>query len=321
MARYRELQPVPPPPTAQIEQIQRGIAGALRRKMFLPLVAELGIGRNALQNSFDDVIHALQKGRIQHHRGAFEGKFDAATSRELKAMGAVWDVTRGAWKIPVSQVGSDIKAAIASSEGRFLRMAERITARLDLMVPQDIAEAIDVADAFDTTAYRASQSFKANVKKITVAPELTIDDRARMAKEYNDNIQLDIKGWSADEIQKLRKKVAENVRQGVRYEELVALIQRSYGQGLNKARFLARQETNLFTAKFAETRYRAVGFDEYIWRCVTGAPNHPVRPRHKKLDGTKQRWDRPPIVNEKGERKHPKCDFGCRCSAHPVARF
>ena len=88
-----------------------------------------------------------------------------------------------------------------------------------------------------------------------------------------------------------------------------------------KAKFLASQETRLLTSKLKEVRYKDVGIDEYIWQTVKGTPEHPVRPMHKKLNGTKQRFSSPPITNEKGQRNNPGEDYRCRCVARPIVKF
>ena len=115
--------------------------------------------------------------------------------------------------------------------------------------------------------------------------------------------------------------VQKNVESGERTLGLQRDIQKRYNVSASKAKFLARQETNLLGSEIQRQRYKAAGSEEYTWRTVVGTKNHPVRPSHKVLNNTIQRWDAPPITNAKGDRNHPRQDFGCRCQAIPIIRF
>ena len=163
-----------------------------------------------------------------------------------------------------------------------------------------------------------------SIKNITVGPQLTKEQAARIADEWQTNMKLWVKDFTEKEILKLRKDVKSSVFTGNRYESMVSKIQKSYGVSANKAKFLARQETSLLMTKFKETRYKDVGVNEYEWRCVAGSKNHPVRPAHKKLEGLRFSWDNPPITTAPGEpvrRNNPGQDYNCRCFAKPIVRF
>jgi SPP1 gp7 family putative phage head morphogenesis protein len=88
-----------------------------------------------------------------------------------------------------------------------------------------------------------------------------------------------------------------------------------------RAEFLAREEARLFSVKLKQIRYEDAGVTQYRWCCVKGTSKHPVRHSHSVLNGKIFEWSNPPIVNEKGERKHPGEDEGCRCTAVPVVNF
>lgn len=60
---------------------------------------------------------------------------------------------------------------------------------------------------------------------------------------------------------------------------------------------------------------RAFGRTQYIWRTRRDGR---VRPTHARLEGTRQRWDDPPVISPDGRRGHPGEDFNCRCIALPT---
>jgi len=153
---------------------------------------------------------------------------------------------------------------------------------------------------------------------------LTAQERAKIAGDWANNMDLYIQKFTEEQIKKLRKDIQQQVFKGNRRETMVKKIQDSYKVTANKAKFLARQETSLLMAKFKESRYTSAGVTHYKWRCVAGSKLHPVRPSHKRLDGKTFTWQDPPITTEADEpvrRNNPGQDYNCRCTAIPIVRF
>lgn len=299
------------------EKIMDYLADIWRKEIYVPLMKDI-VRKSLIKNAYQDLVDAISSGQIQYIDAHFEGSFSSAVSRELKKLGAVWDRKHGWWTIPQSKLTNDMRMAIGTSQSRFQSMSNRIVQKLNDMIPADIAEKFQAQKLFDMALHRVNGQMK---KQISVMPELTKDQSARISKEYVNNMQLYIKDWTEKEILELRNKISENSYKGNRYEDMVKIIQDSYGVSRNKAKFLARQETSLMITKFQQTRYQSAGVNEYKWRTVAGSPKHPVRTMHKALDGKIFTWDNPPIVDEKGNRKNPGQDYNCRCTAVPIVRF
>ncbi len=176
------------------------------------------------------------------------------------------------------------------------------------------------------------KDFKKTLKNISIAPTLTDGARKRISEDWQENMDLWIKDFTKKEIVNLREKIQKSTFSGNRYETMIKTIKDSYGVTKRKARFLARQETNLLLAKFKETRYTEANINEYIWTCVKmpkdKSPNEHtpgnVRYSHGILDGLTFRWDDPPITTPPGEparRNNPGQDYNCRCFARPIVKF
>lgn len=98
--------------------------------------------------------------------------------------------------------------------------------------------------------------------------------------------------------------------------DIVKDIQERFNVSRNKARFYAADQLSKLNASITHQQQTECGVEEYIW---SSSKDHRVRERHAQLDGTKHRWDTPPIVDEKtGRRAHPGEDYRCRCVALPV---
>lgn len=320
--------------TFLLEKIEKRIKRKFRELIYVPLLKEVGFmsPKKVLKNSKADLVDALNRGEITYSDGAFRGRFNSYTSKELRALGAKWDRKVSAYRIKESDLPMDIRYAISAGEVHFKSKLDKIDKKLSQIMPEEVAEQIKVSDIFDQTLWKADKDFKKTLANITVAPQFTEERRAKIADEWQNNMDLWIKDFTKEEILKLRETVMQSTFAGNRFESLIKGIQSSYNVTSRKAKFLARQETNLLLAKFKETRYRDAGVNEYIWGCVhmpkdkTPKQNTPgnVRYSHGILEGKTFRWDNPPVTTAPGEperRNNPGQDFNCRCFARPIIRF
>jgi SPP1 gp7 family putative phage head morphogenesis protein len=311
--------------TDDFDELEREIVRAFRKKLYAPILEILGVKGAKLVNtkSPGGLKAAIAAGRVNFRHGEFTGRFSAEASKELKALGAVWDKKRSSWRISTSQLPEEIRKAITASNARWQATLERIDAQFRQILPAEIAGQVDSAPLFDSSLWKTDRKLDNTLKSISVLPKLSPERRKRIAEEWRDNLDLWIKDFAAQEIPKLRDDVAKSVLAGGRFEDLVSTLQKSYGVTQRKAHFLARQETNLLMAKFKETRYAEAGVHEYVWKCVAGSAAHPVRPSHLALKDKVFRFDNPPITTAPGEpprRNNPGEDYNCRCYAVPVIR-
>jgi SPP1 gp7 family putative phage head morphogenesis protein len=303
------------------DELRAMIQAVLKEYLYQPLMNHLLIEEQSVKNSESIILDAISSGRIAFHQGYFRGRFSSSLSRELVRMGARWDRKHGGFAILSSKLPVGVRLAITLSEDRVNRMFDKVNASLSEILPQQIADRLDAESFFDKTLWKTDLTIKRQVRAIKVQPELNSEQRALVSKEYSTNLRRYIKDWTEQEIFKLRKRVQKTAISGERYAKLADTIQRSYEVSKSKAKFLARQETNLMLTKFQESRYRSAGSAGYYWQCVHGTRLHPVRPMHKALDGKYISWDNPPQTNKNGDRNHAGEDYNCRCGRRVVIRF
>lgn len=308
--------------TADYDHIEAAIIRLFKAEIYSPLMKEFG-EKETLKNALTpySLLRAIQDGHITFYRGRFKGRFSAKISKELKSMGAVWESKTVSFKFPTSKLPQEISHAISISEAKFNKTLEKIDEKLMKIDIKGIASKLSVEKIFDKTLWRVSTEIGSTLKAISVQPKLTDEMRAKIAVEYNENMKKYIVEWGEDEIKTLRSRIAEHAFSGKRYEGMIGEIKHSYGVSQAKAKFLARQETSLYVSKLKETLYTDAGVNKYKWACVVGSPGHEVRHSHKILQDKIFTWDNPPVVNEKGERKNPGEDYGCRCFPIPVVEF
>lgn len=306
------------------KKVKDKIVELLKEEIYIPLILEVGVKQPKFQNSMDDLIQAIRSGQLIYEKGKFKGKLNATLSRELRRIGAEWDRAQGSWSIPQSKLPVTLKSEIIVSKSKFLQVLDKVEKKLKSFAPAKIAEKLNLKETFDASLYDFDKKFSESLKDISIQPKLSADQISKISTEYNLNMQKYIQGWTEEETTRLRDEIQKQVMKGVRYEDLVDVIKKSYGVSVNKAKFLARQETNLMTAKLRETRFQDAGVTKYEWRTVAGSEAHPVRDSHQALDGKIFSWDAPPITTMPGKpqrRNHPGEDYNCRCIAVPVLEF
>jgi len=327
LKNYKELSPIVPHHQV-FDQVELRIKEHFKKLIYLPVLKLASLPGAVIENSqesdYQDLVKALSSGGLTFNRGQFSGKFNARTSRALRQLGARWDAKTSSFKLLTSKVPQDLEQIIQTSGAAFAQKLSSIDQRLAQILSAETEKTVRFEDLFDKTIFQVDKEFKQNVRGLAMVPELTEPAARKISKEWQTNLDLWIKNFKAEEIPKLRAKVRASAEAGNRYGSLTKMIQDSYEVSANKAKFLARQETKLLTTKFQETRYLEAGVPDYKWQTVVGTPAHPVRPSHKKLEGTFQRWDRPPVTTEPGEperRNNPGQDYGCRCYPIPIVRF
>ena len=318
----KELRPIPQP-LDEFQQIEDLLMKYFRLHIYYPLMQELRKPKTLLTNAIDrDVlVDAIIKGDIYYYRGYFKGKFNAQITREMNRLGGVWSAKQVGFRVLQEKIPYPIQTAILNSQTAFMRVVERLDKKIQQILPANFADLIPLEKIFEKLIYKVDGDVQETMKAITIQPKISKEQAQQFADPYVGEVRASIKGWTEEQMKSLRMKVQQSVLDGNRYEGLIKDIQDSYGVSQSKAKFLARQETNLMTVKLKENRYKDAGVNEYRWVCVKGSPLHPVRPEHQKNNNQVFSFDNPPIVNKNGDRKNPGEDYNCRCTAIPIVRF
>ena len=307
---------------AEWDEIEKRIKKVFKDHIYLPVLEMLKISISKIHNATNDLLSAVQSGKVTYSKGYFRGKFNSAISRELRKLGAKWDTKLKAYKIIESDLPYYIQDAIHISLLRFEEHVGNISRKLEEILPEDIADKVKVSDLFDSALHKVETDFQKSINKVTIAPHITDEQRVKIADEWQNNMDLFIRDFTEKQIKELRKTIQDSIFSGNRYESLISGIKSSYDVTDRKAKFLARQETNLLMTKYKETRYVQAGVHEYRWGCVkmphdtTPYQHLPgnVRFRHGELEGQIFRWDDPPITSNPGEpvrRNNPGTDYNC----------
>lgn len=186
------------------------------------------------------------------------------------------------------------------------------------VLPQEIGERVARANALEV---------KRVLKIDVVSMGSYVSDK--VAGFRTDNVKL-IESIPAQLLDDVDKVVETAWAKGLRVEVLRKELQKRFDVTKSRADLIARDQVLKLNSQITKTRQTSAGIVEYVWTTshderVRGNPDgkYPDSDSdHYSLDGTRQRWDAPPVTNLKtGETNHPGEDYQCRCVAVPVVSF
>lgn len=297
------------------QDIEKAVIDIIYDELYAPLIEVLQTSRKKIENSKGGVVpDAIRKGKIWIDKGRLYGTFSAKISRELKSYGAVYDKRSKSWKIDT--IPPEISSAHAFAVNQYTDVKKAVVTQLGVISTEKVLTSSALDIAYKSAVNRMDHDIFQAAKRVTIPPKMTQEARDAIAAEWSQNMSLNIKKWTDENVKKLREEIEKNTFKGNRAEDMVSHISRSYQASQRKAKFLAKQETSLLMSKFREQRYKSVGVTKYRW---STSGDQRVRDDHADLNGKVIRWDAPPIVDKKtGRRAHAGEDFECRCVAIPL---
>lgn len=312
--------------------VEAEIRRILEDLIYRPLLAIINVRINTVKRKFNAEIrnslsalrYAISTGDIWYEDGQFKGKFNARTSAAIIKLGGKFNGKTKSYKLARDKVPVELKFAQNEANARYEEMRLKILSTLDNIDVNKIDLMSQLKEEYESTLTHMEgdlhktipQKAPSAISQIAIEAVLTDAQKSAIAKDWSQNLELYIKGWTQDNILKLRQQIQPHVMAGGRAEGLVKVLEENYGVATRKAKFLARQETALLMSKFQETRYSDMGIKKYRW---STAHDEKVRKDHKALDGKIFAFDLPPVTDRRsGARNNPGQDFNCRCVAIPL---
>lgn len=326
--KKRELQPVKAQ-DSWASPLQNEIQRILQSLFFAPLLKEIDDIKDNAAKSKSALIRLIESDALVYKDGFFMGERNASISKSIKDMGGTFNKTKKTWFIPIEKLPVDIRNAIGKASQRALTRERRITEALNNIhdTVTELMPQFSFQGLSRETLLKMADKVRATIPN-EMALQPTINERAtkQLNKDYTDNVQLSIKGFIDDEVLRFRDKILPEIRTGISRKELQQYIQARLGVGKERAKFIARQETSLFTSKLKEVQYKSAGIEKYRWKAIGGSTGDGrTRESHMHANGKifyfgRDRNDEgiSKPVNGKGQTVDPGIDFQCRCVAVPI---
>lgn len=135
-----------------------------------------------------------------------------------------------------------------------------------------------------------------------------------MLNSIDENTQL-IKTIPQEHINWLKKNLGYGITHGKPAVDLRNKMREALDISERRVRVIARDQTSKLNGALTETRSRNAGSKRYRW---IGREDDLERNSHRHLNNKIFYWDKPPIVNKQGDRRHPGGDYLCRCYAEII---
>lgn len=262
---------------------------------------------------------ALLAGTLRYADGIFSGQFNAAISRELRVLGAR-KVPAG-FALAQSEVPIVLRGAVAESISVAGNLHEQILLTLE-RINDGISQAptgLTFSKTVDTITADLQEQLVRSVSKVEGLSEpapTTPGFKKELREDLAQEVDSDVKQFTAEQIQELRDAVQKNFDAGARTDRLVDLAEARFGIVRRRARGIAEHAVGQLVSRFRRERYAQLGSRDYDWET---SRDEKVRHDHKELDRHRFAWSSPPITNRStGARNHPGEDDNCRCSARPI---
>lgn len=113
--------------------------------------------------------------------------------------------------------------------------------------------------------------------------------------------------------ERLKDRLGPMFERGAEPETISAAAEEEYAIADRGAKSLSRDAISQTNADLTQARMEDLGIQTYKW---VASRDERVRKLHRELDGTMQRYDDPPVADERtGRRANPGIVYGCRCTA------
>lgn len=261
--------------------------------------------------------HAELQARVSEARGNFE---------------RAKSVERGLIIRPETILTSPYRERVLKRhEARLARFREKHGLRADSITDDLLAEFRPLIDALGLSKFlrRMGNSItraQANyIKRVARVPISGVAPPDKLEAWRQENLSL-IRSLNAEQIQTVGDIIRPAQAQGLRWEDVSDQIQDALGVGSNRAKLIARDQTNKWNGAMMQQTQSDAGITQYRWStsrdlAVRGRPDG-VYPKSKEnhwdLEGTIHSWDNPPVIPGTNVRSHPGGRIQCRCTATPV---
>lgn len=279
---------------------------------------------NTVINDNEALFSAIKSGAVYYQNGGFyskTGRFSNTIAKELESIGARYSKYGRCYRIAQNKIPDKILWIIETTNAKTYSSVLAAKQVMDNFIGniEELVQNIKLTDLAEgmilDVEKRAYQNFKAN-KIETITPKMSDNIARQFTENYTDTIRFEIKNRLPEEVIKMREIVGQMAIDGESRITIRQYIEKKFNVSQKKAKFLARNESSIAVTEYLSAKYQSEGSEEFIW---VANLDERVRDEHKKLNGTKHRYDNPPIIDERtGTRGMPGEFYNCRCTFIPV---
>jgi SPP1 gp7 family putative phage head morphogenesis protein len=254
---------------------------------------------------------ALSSGTIVLRGGKFTGSFNAATSKELREIGAKYESRFSGWYIPITLIPSHLVHLALRAQDEQASWRARIDSAVSKSQPLSVIGMLAIPIIYRTLASQVSKAIT-DTTGIEVTAPTNHDESMRLM----DQVEAAVREFSEKESKRISKILQTAAADGWTGERLSESLAGRVGMAVDRAKAMAEKSMAIAATDLKAQLYPQAGFPRYRWETQHDSK---VRSDHQLLDGGIFDWANPPLVNSAtGAHAHPGQDNNCRCVAIPL---
>jgi SPP1 gp7 family putative phage head morphogenesis protein len=192
-----------------------------------------------------------------------------------------------------------------------------VTLPVDFKIPDIRAGSLEAAVG---VSVNVDNTLRRQVEAVTgIDPHLPQSGIAESLEAFTEASILRVSNLTDETYADIKKLVMTELEEGARPDEIAAKLQAQFEVAKRHAQLIANDAVGKYHGTQTQLRQTQLGITDYTWAT---SKDRKVRPYHRALEGTQQKWAEPPVVNPTtGKRAHPGFDthfYACRCSAIPI---
>ncbi len=192
-----------------------------------------------------------------------------------------------------------------------------VTLPVDFKIPDIRAGSLEAAVG---VSVNVDNTLRRQVEAVTgIDPHLPTSGIAESLEAFTEASILRVRNLTDQTYADIKKLVMTELEEGARPDEIAAKLQAQFEVAKRHAQLIANDAVGKYHGTQTQLRQTQLGITDYTWAT---SKDRKVRPYHRALEGTQQKWAEPPVVNPTtGKRAHPGFDthfYACRCSAIPI---
>jgi SPP1 gp7 family putative phage head morphogenesis protein len=192
-----------------------------------------------------------------------------------------------------------------------------VTLPLDFKIPDIRGGSLEAAVG---VSVNVDETLRRQIESVTgIDPHLPQSGIAEGLEAFTDASILRVRNLTDETYADIKRLVMSELEEGARPDEIAAKLQAQFEVAKRHAQLIANDAVGKYHGEQTRLRQTQLGITDYTWAT---SKDRKVRPYHRALEGTRQKWAEPPVVNPTtGKRAHPGFDthfYACRCSAIPI---
>lgn len=275
---------------------------------------------NLFYNAVDEILtQAFKSGKIHYQNGVIYGNFNSKISKIIQEQGGRWSPTSKGYQLNYLRLPLATQTFLNREMINQNKVKNEILEVLNKKTQPDLSllNNKELIEQYAKIYKKVDNHFKVNINNINELDNIGLKER--LTKNYINNLEMSIKSFADEEMQKIRTEVTKNVLQGYRADSFESIFKKHKGITDRKAKFLAENETRAVLSEYSKDLALTNNIFHYEWGHPT--PNSPTARKghvflhNQSKNGVIYDFRNDPVNPDTNKPTRPGLEYNCGCYA------